>query len=336
MSGGVDSTYAALLLKEQGHEVIGVTMALLPGQEATAKEAAAVAARLGIEHHVLHLEDAFERHVLTPFADGYAKGLTPSPCVICNRFLKFGAMLDTLREWGCEKLATGHYARLEERDGHFHLHRGGDPAKDQSYFLGQLSQAQLTSAYFPLGESLKKDIQEQVKALGLVPRTTAESQDLCFLPQGDFAPWVLRRHPDLGREGWIVDMDGKRLGRHGGTFRFTQGQRRGLGLGGGPWYVNHVDLAQNQVVVCHEDGLGVRSVSLQGMNWLWPVPPCGQSLDVMAQVRFRMTATAARLTPLESDAARLEFQTPIATAPPGQLAAAYIGDELVASGWIMP
>ena len=124
MSGGVDSAYAALLLKEQGHEVVGVTMALLPGQ-AAAQEAAAVAARLDIEHHVLHLEDDFEHHVLTPFADGYANGLTPSPCVVCNRFLKFGAMLDALREWGCEKMATGHYARLEERDGRFHLHRGG-------------------------------------------------------------------------------------------------------------------------------------------------------------------------------------------------------------------
>lgn len=334
LSGGTDSALAAKLLLEAGHDVIGFTMQLLPGCGATAAKGAAVAARLGIPHRVLDMTDRFEELVLTPFADAYRRGLTPSPCVCCNAQMKFGAMLDAMLAAGCERVATGHYARLVPAGDDTLLLRGRDPRKDQSYFLAMLNADQRRRAIFPLGDRLKKDVQARAAALELVAPSEGESQDLCFLPDGDFASFVAARYPELSREGWIVTSDGTRLGRHRGAYQYTRGQRRGLGLGGGPWFVLRIDIADNLVVVGRQDELLSRNVILQDVNWLLPPPAAGAELPVQAQVRYLMQARPATLRRLDDSRAEIVFADPVSAVTPGQLAAAYLDDRVVAGGWI--
>lgn len=334
LSGGTDSALAAKLLLEAGHDVIGFTMQLLPGDDATAAKGAAVAARLGIPHRVLDMSDRFEELVLAPFADAYRRGLTPSPCVCCNARMKFGAMLDAMLDAGCERMATGHYARLVPDGDDTLLLRGRDSRKDQSYFLAMLNAGQRRQAIFPLGEILKNEVQARAAALGLVAPDEGESQDLCFLPDGDFAAFVAARYPDLSREGWIVTADGRRLGRHSGAYQYTRGQRRGLGLGGGPWFVLRVDVAENLVVVGRQDELLSRQVILRDVNWLLPAPALGTELAVKAQLRYLMQAQPATLRRLDDNRAEMTFAEPVSAVTPGQLAAAYSDDRVIAGGWI--
>lgn len=325
---------AAALLLEQGHEVMGFTMQLLPGCAETAAKGAAVAARLGIAHQVLDMTGRFEELVLAPFADAYRQGLTPSPCVCCNARMKFGAMLDAMLAAGCDRVATGHYARLDMLDGVPRLRRGRDPRKDQSYFLALLTPAQLQRAIFPLGDWLKKDVKARASAMGVVPASEGESQDLCFLPDGNFAAFVSARHPELSSAGWIVTADGRRLGRHGGAFQYTRGQRRGLGLGGGPWFVLRVNVEDNAVVVGREEDLLSRSVSLRGMNWLMAQPAPGTELPLQAQVRYLMQARPALLRYGGDGRGDMVFAEPVSAVTPGQLAVAYSDDRVCAGGWI--
>ena len=328
LSGGTDSTAAAMLLLEDGYDVVGYTMLTTDDSAAVAAKAAAVAAKLGIEHRTVDLRESFKCNVLDALVEGYANGLTPSPCVLCNRKLKFGALQERMLAEGCDFAATGHYARLtRDDDGRIQLRRGFDKTKDQSYFLAQLTAQQLETVLFPLGDRQKSDLKEMVKGLGLVPKEEAESQDLCFVPNGGVGDFVAERRPTLRRSGWIVDTNGKRLGRHDGAFQYTPGQRRGLGLGGGPWFVMRTDMATNTVVVAHREELGVKTLRVNGMNWLieprWPVA-------CVAQVRYLMKPREVTVHPDGTVA----FTEPLEAAPPGQLCVFYDGDQVLGSGWI--
>lgn len=336
LSGGVDSAAAALRLLEAGHEVLGFTMVLTAQGEATAAKARLVAERLGIPLVTVDLRREFDEQVLEPFVASYASGRTPSPCVVCNARFKFGVLWERMRAEGCEAMATGHYARVVRHtpEAPPELHRGADPAKDQSYFLAQLTHAQLARAIFPLGDCLKADVKARMASLGIVPPSEGESQDLCFLPQGDYASMVLARRPGLNARGPILNGDGHRLGTHDGAFRYTPGQRRGLGLGGGPWFVRRTDMATNAVVVAQRQDMRCQRLRLSGLNWLDPAPPPGQPLETTAQIRHLMKPRPAAIVRLPDGNARLDFHENILAAPPGQLAVLYDGARVVASGWI--
>ena len=328
LSGGTDSTAAVMLLLEDGYDVVGYTMLTTDDSAAVAAKAAAVADKLGIEHRIIDLRNEFQRNVLDALVEGYANGLTPSPCVVCNRKLKFGALRERMLADGCDFAATGHYARLtRDETDHIQLRRGLDKTKDQSYFLAQLTVEQLETVLFPLGDRLKVDLKEKVKSLGLVPKEEAESQDLCFVPNGGIGDFVAERRPALRRNGWIVDPAGQRLGHHNGAFQYTPGQRRGLGLGGGPWFVMRTDMATNTVVVAHREDLGVSTLQLHGMNWLvepkWPV-------ECVAQVRYLMKPREA----VVQEDGMVTFKEPLEAAPPGQLCVFFDGDLVLGSGWI--
>ena len=333
LSGGADSAMAAWLLKQSGHQLRGFTMRLHPG--ANTAKAERVAEKLSIPLEILHLEDFFEDKIISAFVNSYAEGYTPSPCVLCNRMLKFGIMLEAILEAGCTRMATGHYARLETAENkRIRLLRGADKAKDQSYFLAQLSQEQLAKACFPLGELRKEDVFRQAIDLQLISQQEPDSQDLCFLPDGDFSELVAARHPELCREGWILDCHGKKLGKHQGAYRYTRGQRRGLGLGGGPWFVKDVNIPENLVIVGTANQILGETVLLNGMNWLRNPSPEHQSIPCHAQIRYRMTARPAKLTPRPQKEGVITFENPVSAITPGQLAVCYDDQEVIASGWI--
>ena len=333
ISGGVDSAVAASRLLAQGHEVVGFTMILCPGPHAdeTIAKAAQVTKKLGIDHVVLDFASEFQQSILDYFVSEYAIGHTPSPCVRCNRTIKFGLMQKAILEHGCACMATGHYARIKRQEERLQLLRGLDPVKDQSYFLAQLTQEQLAKACFPLGELQKAEVKEQGDALGLVPRSQSESQDLCFLPNGDFAAFVSKARPDLVKPGLLIDTHGKQLGQHTGAFQYTIGQRRGLGLGGGPWYVVGLDMQANTVTIGHQEALACHEIAISGLNWLVPPQP---QLPVQVQLRYRMRPVIAVLTTTSPNTATLAFPDGAPLAPPGQLAVAYQGEQVLASGWI--
>lgn len=329
LSGGTDSAAAAMILLERGYDVVGYTMLTTAESDEMVAKAAAVAEKLGIKHQTVDFRESFTHDVLDALVEGYANGLTPSPCVVCNRKLKFGALRQAMMADGCNYVVTGHYAQLtRDAFGRIQLRRGFDKTKDQSYFLAQLTTDQLDNVIFPLGDQLKSNLKEMVKGLGIVPKDEAESQDLCFVPNGGIGDFVAARRPSLRKDGWIVDLAGKRLGRHNGAFQYTPGQRRGLGLGGGPWFVVRTNMESNEVVVGHREELGVSKLQLTGMNWLveptWPVA-------CHAQVRYLMMPREATVY----EDGTVEFKEPIDAAPPGQLCAFFDGDLVMGSGWIV-
>lgn len=332
LSGGTDSTCALLELREAGYAPVAYTMITgEDGDQQILNAAKAVAKKLDVKHKIVDVKSCFDDKVLQYFRTTYASGKTPSPCVACNRFVKFGALMESILADGCEFMATGHYARLQRTDSGMSLLRALDSRKDQSYFLSQVDRASFNRVLFPLGELLKTDVAQRVKELGIVPKAEKESQDLCFLPDGRYDLYLEKFYPDLSKEGWIVDSFGKQLGRHMGAFRYTPGQRRGLGLGGGPWFVIRTDIVKNQVVVGHQDELSISTINLSGLNWLTtPV----QTLSCRVQIRYLMKPRAATLFANESGCGQLVFDDPIESAPPGQLAVGYDDQQVLFSAWI--
>ena len=343
MSGGVDSGVAAALLAEQGHDVTGVTLRLwCHGQTPAApracctleaiEQARAVARRLGFPHFVVDAEEAFRARVLQPFLDDYAAGRTPYPCALCNQHLKFGDLFARLDPLGADRLATGHYARLEPlADGTPALRRAADAAKDQSYALALTPRAALPRLLFPLGALTKGEVREHGRRLGLALWDRPESQDLCFVPDGDYAGFIRR---SLGETrgtapGPFEDSGGRRLGTHRGIIHYTVGQRRGLGLAAAePLYVLAVDAGRNAVVVGPRAALLAPGLVTARVHWLTDAPPADGARAVV-RIRYHHGGADATLHPRADGACEARFEQPQAAVTPGQLAVFYDGDRVL-------
>jgi tRNA-specific 2-thiouridylase len=338
MSGGVDSSVVAALLKREGYDVLGVTLQLYDHGAATGRKGACcagadirdakrVAETIGIPHYVLDYEERFRRSVIDRFAESYVAGETPIPCVECNRTVKFRDLLDTARDLGAAALATGHYvASRAGAGGRRNLVRAADPGRDQSYFLYATTPDQLAMLRFPLGDMPKEETRRLAHELGLAVADKPDSQDICFVPQGRYSDVLERLRPEAAREGEIVHLDGRVLGRHRGIAHFTVGQRRGLGIADAdPLYVVRLDPARARVVVGPREALATGSIRLRDVNWLGdtPLSEIGpQGLPVAAKVRSTRPARAAILRAL-ADGAAIELLDPEDGVSPGQACVFY-------------
>ena len=349
MSGGVDSSVAAALLAADGHEVVGLSMQLYDQREGARPfgscctlddlhDARRVARRLGIPHYVVNFERRFDERVVAPFVREYAAARTPIPCVRCNSDLKFASLLDRARGFDAERVATGHYARIETGPAGGggavrRLRRPVDRDKDQCYFLFSLTQAQLARASFPLGGMRKSEVRDYARRHGLPVADKPDSHEICFVPDGDYAAFVERRLPDGPREGPVVDAAGRVLGRHAGVHRFTVGQRKGLGVSSpAPLYVTAIDAASGAVTVGPRAALERTALTAGGVNWIAGPPRPG--LAVTAQIRHHHPPAPARVWPLDGAALRLEFDEPQPAVAPGQAVVIYDGDVVLGGGWI--
>lgn len=345
MSGGVDSSATAALLKEQGWEVVGVTLQLYDHGAAVCRpntccagkdihDARTVADALGIPHYVMDMESTFQADVIDRFADSYVRGETPIPCVLCNQTVKFRDLFQVARDLGAEALATGHYVRREEQDGRSVMLKGVDPGRDQSYFLFSTTRDQLDFLRFPLGGMASKDETRAIAARYDLPvATKRDSQDICFVPDGDYAGLVNRLRPGAIHDGDIVHVDGTVLGRHHGIIHYTIGQRKGLGLGGGePLYVVRLDPDAHRVVVGPRTALGRSTIRLRQVNWLGDDAP--SSLPVEVRVRSTRPPRPARVTLLDDGGADVVLDTPEEGVAPGQACVFYDGERVLGGGWI--
>ncbi len=347
MSGGVDSSVAAALLQAQGYEVIGITMKLWDGAEATAthhktcctlddvSDARRVAMQLGIPFYVVNFQEQFARHVIDYFVASYQQGYTPNPCVQCNRYLKFTALRQRAQQLGARWVATGHYASVcHSADGRYYIQRGVDSAKDQSYFLFDLTQEQLRETLLPLGQLRKAEVRRQAQRLALRVAEKPESQEICFIPDGDYRRFIRPRlAPEAYQPGPIVNTAGERLGEHQGFPFYTVGQRRGLGIAAAqPLYVAGVDPQHNTLVVGlrHEASCGAFEV--ERLNWMCPPPE--QVLFTSVQIRYRHRPVSAEVHPLAPDQAQVVVQEPQFAVTPGQAAVFYDGETVIGGGWI--
>jgi tRNA-uridine 2-sulfurtransferase len=340
MSGGLDSSVTAALLKEQGHEVIGVTGHLWrEGSRCCSpedvKRALRVAEFLKIRHYVIDTVEFFGERIVHPFVDEYARGRTPSPCIRCNQLIKFGVLLRDALQLGCTHIATGHYARVVKRGDSWRLLRGLDELKDQSYFLHRLFQGQLAHILFPLGTWTKAKATDYAKQNGLPVPFESESQDLCFIPEEGYEPFLEKRRPGLRKPGPIVDTRGRDIGRHDGFYHFTVGQREGLGVAGGErLYVKEINADTNTVVVGTRDEVSMERCVVEDTHWVSGKPPA-DGCSCTVRLRYRHRGAPAILHVQGEDRVEVAFKTPQFAVTPGQAAVFYDGDEVLGGGWIM-
>jgi tRNA-specific 2-thiouridylase len=343
MSGGVDSATTAVLLKEEGHEVVGVTMQLWDYGDADGgccsaddvKDARRVADQIGIPHYVVNYMELFKKYIVSDFVSKYESGLTPIPCVLCNQFMKFNFLLTRALELGADYLATGHYARIErgEKNGTFHLGKALDDHKDQSYFLFTLTQKELRHLIFPLGSKRKAEVREIARCMNLNVASKPESMGVCFITgekYRDFLDDYLKRGK---QRGLIVDEDGNKLGEHNGIASYTVGQRRGLGIAKGkPMYVTRIEPEENRVYVGESKDLLRSTLVADNVTWVGEVP--SGEVDVKAKIRYRHPANECILKTESGDSAFVQFKEPQRAITPGQAVVFYKEDRVLGGGWI--
>lgn len=334
MSGGVDSSVAAWLTQQEGISCVGVTMRLLENSGSDAEDAALVAEKLGMPFHVLDLTEVFRKEVMDDFVRCYEAGLTPNPCVVCNRRLKFGALLDAALEMGCHYVVTGHYARIEGENGRYLLKKAADTSKDQSYFLYSLTQHQLAHTRFPLGGLTKEEARKIAEAQNFINARKRDSQDICFIPGGDYFEFLQAYTGRVYPGGDFLDADGKIVGRHKGAVAYTRGQRKGLGLAmGQPVYVTGKDMAHNTVTVGSNEALF--STTLLAKDWnFFPFDTLTEPIRCLAKARSRMTEQPATVYPEADGICRVVFDTPQRAITTGQAVVLYDGDTVLGGGTI--
>ena len=346
MSGGVDSSVTAALMKRAGHDVVGITLQLYDAGAAVKKKGACcagqdiydarrVAEQLAIPHYVLDYEERFRKSVMEDFAASYARGETPIPCVRCNQTVKFTDLMQTARDLGADALATGHYVKRVDGACGAELHRASDASRDQSYFLFATTREQLAFLRFPLGMMEKTEGRKIAAEFGLLNAEKPDSQDICFVPDGKDARVVQRLNPAAAMPGDIVDLDGNVVGRHDGVIHFTVGQRKGLGLSGNgkSLHVIRLDAANARVIVGPREALATRTIRLRDVNWL---ADCGETFDCMVKVRSTRPAVDARVTKF-ADGAMVELLSPEESVAPGQACVFYERDgmRMLGGGWIV-
>lgn len=339
MSGGVDSSVAAALLKEKG-DIAGITLRLYDEGEcrdasmANIADARAVCDRLGIRHFVLELKAQFREYVIENFLSEYLNGRTPNPCVQCNKYIKFGAMLDFAKQNGFDKIATGHYARAEVHNGRYCLKKAVDPSKDQSYVLYNLTQEQLSSVEFPLGVYTKAQIREIAGDMRLASAHKSDSQDICFAPSGDYAKFIEDTCGISSPAGVYTDRNNNLLGQHKGLIHYTVGQRKGLGISMGyPVFVTGKDAANNRVIIGEEQELFFRKIEVADVNFISGETP-QTDIRAAAKLRYRHFEQACVIHPTGKNTVVLEFDTPQRAPAPGQSAVFYDGDTVLGGGII--
>jgi len=358
MSGGVDSSVAAAVLKAQGHEVVGLTMKLWAcsngSAEARAREAELAArsrsdvccspkdildakdvcSALSIPHYVLEMSEAFSHLVIDQFIDDYSKARTPNPCVRCNERVKSKGLVEKARALGCEKLATGHYARIQEHGGRYQLLRSLDLDRDQSYFLFPLTQAELSYLSFPLGETPKPEVRRLAVELGLKNADKPDSQEICFVKDNDHRRFLREKAPHVFAPGPILFEDGREVGRHDGLVGYTIGQRRGLKV---PWseplYVIALDQTRNAVILGPDNSLWTDGLEARDLHWVAGAPPT-QKIPAQAKIRYRSTPAPCVIEPLDGNAVRVRFDGHVRAVTPGQALVIQSGEEILGGGWI--
>lgn len=347
MSGGVDSSVAAFLMKEQGCQCIGATMKLFHNEDIGVKrtktccsledveDARSVAFHLGIPYYVFNFSDDFKGQVIDRFTAAYERGATPNPCIDCNRYLKFERLYERARILGCDAIVTGHYARIEQENGRWLLKKSLDESKDQSYVLSSLTQEQLAHTRLPLGAMHKSETRRIAEEQGFYNADKPDSQDICFVPNGDYAGFIARFTGHDCSAGDFVDEEGHVLGRHKGIVHYTVGQRKGLGIAAdAPLYVKQIDAASNRVVLSGNESLFSRELTANDFNWIaYDVPP--RELRASARVRYHQREQAATVTVLGDGRVHLVFDEPQRAITPGQAVVLYDGDTVLGGGTIL-
>jgi len=343
MSGGVDSSVAAALLKDQGYDVIGVMLRLWSDSETENRccapdaqlEARRIAAQLDIPFYVIDAQDAFYQAVVQPFIDGYAAGTTPNPCLSCNRQIRWKFLRSRAKALGAEHIATGHYARIKNsEDGSCLLLKNPDPDKDQSYFLHVLSQEDLSQTIFPLAELSKPEVRQLAREFGLAVAERPDSQDLCFVGQGNFRDFLRNVDPTVLKPGPNLDLDGSVLGEHQGLANYTIGQRKGLGIPGPePYYVVEKDLENNALIIGFKNRLGRSGFYAANINWISGATPA-EPISANIKIRYKSSAVPGKVTPLDNHKAQIDLTESLPDITPGQAAVFYQGQICLGGGII--